>query len=95
MSSFPPRTKARHRGKQPTFEEMQEQLREDWKNANFEEDISYKYYADLRMKYLRGKNRGYFNDDLRRKLSKINLSPFDGSKSIFVQAWVMKTDTYY
>ena len=29
MPSFPPRTEAPHGGKQPTFEEMQEQLRED------------------------------------------------------------------
>ena len=72
---------------------MQEQLREDWKNANFQEDILYKDYAHLRMRYSEGGNRGYFNDDLRRKLSKVNLSPFDGSGSIFAQAWVMKADT--
>ena len=51
MPSFTPWIEAPHRGKQPTFEERQEQLREDWKNANFEEDISYKDYADLRMRY--------------------------------------------
>ena len=95
MSSFPPRTETPPREKQPTFEEMQEQLREDWKNANFEEDISYKDYVDLRMRYSGGGNRGYINDDLRRKLSKINLSPFDGSRSISAQAWVMKADTYF
>ncbi len=38
----PRRTETPPKGKQSTFEEMQEQLREDWKNANFEEDISYK-----------------------------------------------------
>ena len=74
---------------------MQEQLREDWKNVNFGEHISYKDYADLRMKYSGGGNRGYFNDDLRRKVSKVNLSPFDRSGSIFAQAWVMKADTYF
>lgn len=93
MSSFPPRVEAPPRGKQSTFEEMQEQLREDWKNTNLEEDISYKDYADLRMRYLGGGNRWYFNDDRRRKLSKENLSPFDRSGSISAQAWVMKGDT--
>ena len=92
MLNFPLRTEAQHEGRQPTFEEM----REDWKNANLEEDISYKDYADLRMRYLGGRNKGrYFNDDLRRKLSKVNLSPFDGSGSILAQAWVMKSDTYF
>ena len=66
----------------------------DWKNVNFEQDISYKDYANLRMKYSGGENKGYFND-LRRKLSKVNLSPFDGSGSISAQAWVMKADTYF
>ena len=56
MSSFPPRTKAPHEGKQSTFEEMQKQLREDWRNANLEEDISYKDYADLKMRYSGGRN---------------------------------------
>lgn len=91
MPTFPPRTEAQHEERQPTFEE----IREDWKNANLEEDISYKDYADLRMRYSGGGNRGYFNDDLRRKLSKVNLSPFDGLGSILVQAWVMKSNTYF
>lgn len=92
MPTFPPRTEAHHGERQPTFKEM----REDWKNANLEEDISYKDYADLRTRYSRGRNRGgYFNDDLRRKLSKVNLYPFDGSGSISVQTWVMKADTYF
>ena len=95
MPSFTPQMEAPHAGKQPTFEEMQKQLREDWKNANFGEDISYKDYADLRMRYSGGGNRGYFNDDLTRKLSKVNLSPFDRSGSISTQAWVMKADTYF
>ena len=95
MPSFPSRTEVSHEGKQPTFEEMQEQLRKDWKNANFGEDISYKDYADLRMRYLGGGNRGYFNNNLRRKLSKVSLSPFDRSGSISAQAWVMKADTYF
>ena len=47
------------------------------------------------MRYSGGGNRGYFNDDLRRKLSKVNLSPFDGSRSISAQAWVMKANTYF
>ena len=48
------------------------------------------------MRYLGGRNKGrYFNDDLRRKLSKVNLSLFDGLGSISVQAWVMKADTYF
>ena len=93
MPSFPPRMEGPHKGKQPTFEEMQE-LREDWKNANLEEDISYKDYANLRMRYSEGGNRGYFND-LRRKLSKVNFSPFNGSRSISAQVWVMKADTYF
>lgn len=92
MPTFPPRMEAHHRERQPTFEEM----REDWKNANLEEDISYKDYADLRMRYSAAGNRGgYFNDDLRRKLSKVNLFPFDGSGSISTQAWVMKVDAYF
>ena len=62
IPTFPPRTKAHHRERQPTFEEM----REDWRNANLEEDISYKDYANLRMRYSGGENRGYFNDDLKR-----------------------------
>ena len=60
-----------------------------------QEDISYKDYADLRMRYSGSRNRDYFNDDLRRKLSKVNLSPFDGSGSIFAQAWVIKADTHF
>ena len=95
MLTFPPWTKAQHGGKQPTFKEMQEKLREDWKNANLEKDISYKDYTDLRMRYSRGGNRGYFNDDLWKKLSKVNLSPFDGSGSVSAQAWVMKVNTYF
>ena len=48
------------------------------------------------MRYAGGGNRGgSFNDDLRRKLSKVNLSPFDGSGSISAQAWVMKAYTYF
>ena len=83
MPTFPPRTETHHEERLPTFEE----IREDWRNANPEEDISYKDYADLRMRYAGGGNRGgYFNDDLRRKLSKVNLSPFDGSGSISAQA---------
>ena len=92
MPNFPPRTETHHWERLPTFEE----IREDWRNANLEEDISYKDYADLRMRDAGGGNRGgYFNDDLRRKLSKVNLSPFDGSGSISTQAWVMKADTYF
>ena len=92
MPTFPPQTKTHHRERLPTFEE----IREDWRNANLEEDISYKDYVDLRMRYTRGGNKGgYFNNDLRRKLSKVNLSPFDGSGSISAQAWVMKADTYF
>ncbi len=47
------------------------------------------------MRYLEGGNRGHFNDDLRRKLSKVNLSPFDESGSVSVQVWVMKADSYF
>ncbi len=47
------------------------------------------------MRYSGGRNRGYFNDDLRRKLSKVNLSPFDRSGSISMQAWVMKADSHF
>ncbi len=81
--------------RQPTFEEAQAQFKEDWKNANMEEDISYKNYAKFKMRYSRGKNRGCFNNDLRSKLSKVNLSQFDGSGSMSTQAWVMKVDTYF
>ena len=47
------------------------------------------------MRYSGGGNRGYFNDDLRRKIGKVNLSPFDGSRAITAQAWVLKADTYF
>ena len=47
------------------------------------------------MRYFGGGNRGHFNNDLKRKLSKVNISPFDGSGSISAQAWVMKADTYF
>ena len=47
------------------------------------------------MRYSRGGNRGYFNNDLRRKLSKVNLSPFDGSGSTSAQVWVMKANIYF
>ena len=57
-----------------------------------EGDISYKDYVDLRMRYL---NCGYFNDDLKRKIGKVNLSPFDGFGAITAQAWVMKADMYF
>ena len=52
---------------------MQEKLREDWRNVNMEGDISYRDYVDLRMRYLGGGNHGYFNNDLRRKIEKVNL----------------------
>lgn len=57
MQTFPPRTEVSHEGRQPTFEEAQEQLKEDWKNANLEDEIFYKDYAKLRMQYSRGRNR--------------------------------------
>ena len=60
-----------------------------------EGDISYRDYVDLRMRYSGGGNRGYFNDDLRRKIGKVNLSPFDGSRVITAQSWVLKVDTYF
>ena len=92
MSTFLPRIDSHHRERLPTFEE----IRGDSRNSNLEEDISYKDCANLRMRYVGGGNRGgYFNDDLRRKLSKVNLSPFDGLSSISAQAWVMKVDTYF
>ena len=65
MLTFPPQTEAHHTERLPTFEE----IRDDWRNANLEEDISYKDYKDLRKRYSGGGNiGGYFNDDLRRKL---------------------------
>lgn len=51
--------------------------------------------VDLRMRYSGGGNRGYFNDDLRRKIGKVNLSPFDGSGVITTQSWFLKVDTYF
>ena len=87
---FLPRTEAPYKGKDPTFEEIQEKLWEDWRNANMEGDISYKDYVDLRMRYSGRGNYSYFNDDLRRKIGKVNLSPFDGSGVITTQAWVLR-----
>ena len=60
-----------------------------------EGDISYRDYVDLRMRYSGGGNHGYFNDDLKRKIGKVNLSPFDGSGVITAQSWVLKADTYF
>ena len=47
------------------------------------------------MRYSGGGNCIYFNDDLRRKIRKVNLSPFDGSGVITAQSWVLKADTYF
>ena len=60
-----------------------------------EGDISYRDYVDLRMRYSSGGNCGYFNDDHRRKIGKVNLLPFDGSGAITAQAWILKTETYF
>ena len=60
-----------------------------------EGDISYRDYVDLRMRYFGGGNRGYFNDDFRRKIGKVNLLPFDGSGVITAWSWVLKVDTYF
>ena len=60
-----------------------------------EGDISYRDYVDLRMRYSCQGNRSYFNDDLRRKIGKVNLSTFDGSGVITTQSWVLKADTYF
>jgi len=46
------------------------------------------------MRYSGGGNHSYFNDDLRRKIKKVNLSPFDGYGVITAQSWVLKVDTY-
>ena len=63
-----------------------------------EGNISCKDYVDLRMRYSGGGNRGYFNDDLRRKIGKVNLSPFNrfGVVTRFTtHAWALKADTYF
>ena len=60
-----------------------------------EVDISYKDYADLRMRYSGRENCGYFNDDLRRKIRKVHFSAFDGSRAITTHAWVQKANTYF
>ena len=66
---------------------MQEQLWEHWKNANLEGDITYKDYADQRMRYSSCNNwGGYYNNNLWRKIKKINLSTFDGSG--IARTWV-------
>ena len=79
IPTFPPWIEAQHT-EQPTFQNMQEQLWEDWSNANLEGDITYKHYVDLKMRYSGCNNRGgYYNENLRRKIKKINLSTFDGS----------------
>ena len=92
---FLPKTEAPHKGREPTFEEMQEKLQEDWRNANMEGDISYRDYVDLRMRYFGGGNCSYFNDDLRRKIGKVNLLPFDGFGVITAQSCVLNADTYF
>jgi len=60
-----------------------------------EDDTSYRDYVDQRMRYSGGGNRGYFNDNLMRKIRKVNLSPFDGSGAITAQARVLKANTYF
>ncbi len=60
-----------------------------------EGDISYREYVDLRMRYPSQENHGYSNDDLRRKIIKVNLLPFDGSRVIAAQSCVLKEDTYF
>ncbi len=57
--------------------------------------ISHKDYVELRMRYSNGGNYGHFSADLKRKLSKVNLSTFDRSRSISSQAWLMKADIYF
>ena len=59
-----------------------------------EDDISYRNYVDLRMRYSVRGNRGYFND-LKRKIGKLNLLSFDGSGVITAQSWVLKANTYF
>ena len=60
-----------------------------------EGEISYKDYAKLIIRYFDGSNCGHFNDDLKRKLSKVNMSLFDGFGSIYAQAWVIKVNIYF
>jgi hypothetical protein len=60
-----------------------------------EGDISYKDYVDIRMRYSHKGNCDYFNDNLRRKIKKVNLSPFDRSGVITIMVWVLKEDTYF
>ena len=91
MLTFPPRTETQHRQRLPIFEER----REDGRNANPQEDISYKDYKDLRMRYSWGRNRGgYFNDDLRRKLRKwISLYLMDWAPFQHKHGWWKLTPT--
>ena len=60
---FLPRTEAPRKEREPTFQEMQEKLWEDWRNTNMKGDISYREYVDLRIRYSGGGNCSYFNDD--------------------------------
>ena len=53
---FPAWMEVPHEWKKTTFEEVQEKLKENWKNANLEEEISYMDYVEMRIRYSRGGN---------------------------------------
>lgn len=93
MPTFPQKSEAPRGDQEPTFQEMQAQLNQDWRDANLEGDISFKDYVELRMKYSSGRSRGYYghyNNDIKRKVGKINLSSFDGTKATSARAGFKK-----
>ena len=72
---------------------MQDQFHQDWLDAGFGAKLSFKDYVDLQMRYSR--RQGNYNDDIIRKIGKINLSCFDGFGYTSAWAWVQKVDTYF
>lgn len=50
------------------------------------------------MKYSSGRSHGYYgyyNNDIKRKVGKINLSPFDGTGATSARDWVQKANAYF
>jgi hypothetical protein len=81
------------REQEPTFLEMQDQFYQDWFDARFGVELSFKDYVDLWMRCSR--SYGNYNDDIRQNIGKIKLSCFDGSRYTISLAWVQKDNMYF
>lgn len=85
MSTFPQRIE-QHGEQEPTFLEMQDQFKQDWFDVGFGAELCFKDYVDLRMRY--SKRHGHYNNEIKRKIGKLNLSIFYGPEKTSTQAWV-------